>query len=79
MTDLDDYAPEPPPRRAPTHPADLPCIDPDCRGSRPNGSVVCQRCAARIERARREHYLRYQRGLFDTRPPDHDDYHERTP
>jgi hypothetical protein len=68
------------PKGQPTHPADLPCIDPDCRGSRPTGTVLCQRCSARIERAHRDHRLRYQNR--PSGPPDHDDYHdyhERTP
>lgn len=77
MTEPDDD--QPPPRPAPTHPADLPCIDPDCRGSRPNGTVTCQRCSARIERAQRNHRLRYQNRPLPGLVPDHDDYHERTP
>lgn len=61
--------------KPPTHPAGLPCIDPDCRQG--SGQITCQRCSARIERARRDYRLRTQKRLFDG-PSDQPD-HEGTP
>ena len=43
-------------RPANTHPAELPCIDPDCKAGR--GRILCLRCSGRVHRAATAHRVR---------------------